>query len=328
MNRAFRLSLFIILFTSCVDDNRKEEALLDYINPVYRNDAPDPSIIKVDNGNYYAYTTNANIYESDDLMNWRLLGSAFAEYLPQWLLGGKVWAPDINCIDGKYYLYYALSKVGEVHENGIGVAIAEYPQGPFTDIGPMFLSQDIGVKNSIDPCYYSYNGKHYLAWGSFNGIYITELTMDAKEVNKKASLIQIAGTAFEAPMIYERDEYFYLFCSVGNCCLGLASTYETVVCRSENIFGPYLDKEGKSMLDNNYEVILTSNNYFVGPGHNSELITDDDGKTWFLYHAYNVSEPESNRCLMLDEVKWDAEGWPYVDNHSYGLKRGPNKKIH
>lgn len=32
---------------------------------------------------------------------------------------------------------------------------------------------------------------------------------------------------------------------------------------------------------------------------------------------------EAGRCLMLDEVKWDSEGWPYIDVPSRKLKKGP-----
>lgn len=319
-----------VCFVSCEEEDQTNKVLQgevitsDFVNPVYGADAPDPSVIKARNGKYYAYTTNAQIFESEDLVNWTNLNGAFdGTQYPNWLNGGAVWATDINYIDGKYVLYYALSKWGEGTKNGVGVATALKPTGPFTDTGAMFTSEEIGVENSIDPCYYYHEGKHYLAWGSWHGIWLAELTPNALRVNNSVPLKQLAGTAFEAPMIHERNGYFYLFCSIGACCEGLNSTYETVVCRSESLFGPYVDKEGKPMLENNYEVILTTNESFVGPGHNSELITDDEGKTWFLYHAYNVANPAANRCIMLDEVKWDSEGWPYVDGPSSSVQSGP-----
>lgn len=58
----------------------------------------------------------------------------------------------------------------------------------------------------------------------------------------KEHKIQIAaGTqdtrSYEAPYIYKKDNYYYLFCSTGTCCDGANSTYQTVVSRSENLFG-------------------------------------------------------------------------------------------
>uniref|UniRef100_A0A914CGM2 Uncharacterized protein n=1 Tax=Acrobeloides nanus TaxID=290746 RepID=A0A914CGM2_9BILA len=44
-------------------------------------------------------------------------------------------------------------------------------------------------------------------------------------------------------------QYYYLFFTYGICCHGLKSTYRTVIGRSTSSQGPYVDKQGKSMLD-------------------------------------------------------------------------------
>jgi arabinan endo-1,5-alpha-L-arabinosidase len=113
-------------------------------------------------------------------------------------------------------------------------------------------------------------------------------------------------------MLHKRGGAYFLFASVGSCCAGLNSTYRTVVGRSDHLFGPYLDRNGKRMLDNGYETVVAGSPSFKGTGHNAELVTDDAGKTWMLYHAYSVREPDKGRLLMLDEVRWDNDGWPYV----------------
>ena len=64
-------------------------------------------------------------------------------------------------------------------------------------------------------------------------------------------------------------------------------------------------------MDNHYEVILHSDDKFVGPGHNSEIVTDKNGTDWMLYHSYLRSKPEDGRLLLLDEVKWH-DGWPHI----------------
>lgn len=43
---------------------------------------------------------------------------------------------------------------------------------------------------------------------------------------------------------------------------------------------------------------------FKGTGHNSGLITDDKGDTWIMYHAYNVSNVNAGRCMMLNKITW------------------------
>ncbi len=54
--------------------------------------------------------------------------------------------------------------------------------------------------------------------------------------------------AVEAPFIYHHGGYYYLFVSFDYCCRGLKSNYKIAIGRSQNIKGPYLDKDGKSMM--------------------------------------------------------------------------------
>ena len=155
-------------------------------------------------------------------------------------------------------------------------------------------------------------GRKYLAWGSFHGIYITELTEDGLSVADPTDLIQIAGTAYEGTYIHKRDGYYYLFASTGACCNGLNSTYKTVVGRSKSLFGPYVDKKGNQMLKNYHEVLLENSNKVVGPGHDSQIITDDAGQDWIFYHGYTTSDGgNGGRKLFLDKVYW-VDGWPRI----------------
>ena len=129
---------------------------------------------------------------------------------------------------------------------------------------------------------------------------------------------QVAGTAYEGTYIHKRGGYYYLFASIGRCCEGLKSTYTTVVGRSKYLFGPYVDKKGESMLENHHEVPIDKNEAFVGPGHNSEIVTDDKGADWVFYHAVSVANPEG-RVLMLDRVNW-KKGWPVVEGDTPSLQ--------
>ena len=43
-----------------------------------------------------------------------------------------------------------------------------------------------------------YEGRNYLVWGSFRGIYVIELTADGLSIMPGAKKKRIAGTAFEA----------------------------------------------------------------------------------------------------------------------------------
>lgn len=297
--------------------------ILKYRNPVVNYSLPDPTVIKVDNGYFYVYATenirNTPIHRSKDLVNWELVGTAFTdETRPNFESKGGLWAPDINFINGKYVLYYSMSVWGGEWTCGIGVATADKPEGPFTDHGKLFRSNEIDVQNSIDQFYIEDKGRKYLFWGSFRGLYVIELADDGLSIKEGSVKKQIAGTAYEGVYIYKRNGFYYMFASIGSCCEGLKSTYTTVVGRSDNLFGPYLDKNGKSMMDNNHEIVIKKNEKFVGTGHNSEIIKDKNGNEWMLYHAVSV-ENANGRVLMLDQIKWNND-WPYVEGGSPSLE--------
>lgn len=286
-----------------------------YRNPVIDYSLPDPSVIRGDDGFFYLYATedirNLPIHRSKNLTDWEYVGTAFTDQTrPDFEEKGGIWAPDINKIGGKYVLYYSMSAWGGEWTCGIGCATADNPAGPFTDHGKMFRSNEIGVKNSIDPFYIEDSGRKYLFWGSFRGIYAVELSDDGLSVKEGEVPRKIAGTAYEGTYIHKKGGYYYLFASIGSCCEGLRSTYTTVVGRSKDLLGPYVDKEGNRMLDNCHEILIHKSDSFVGTGHNSEIVSDKDGNDWMLYHAVSVENPDG-RVLMLDRVDWQG-GWPVV----------------
>lgn len=294
-----------------------------YQNPVIDTSLPDPTIIRADDNLFYLYATenipNVPIYRSPDLVHWEMTGTAFTDSTrPTFVPNGRIWAPDINKIKGKYVLYYSMSTWGGEWTCGIGVATASRPEGPFTDQGMLFRSNEMDVQNCIDPFYIEDNGKKYLFFGSFHGIYGVELENNGLAVKKDARRIRIAGTAYEGTYIHKKGEYYYLFASIGRCCEGAKSTYTTVVGRSRNLLGPYFNKKGDSMLDNQHEILIQGNEKFVGTGHNSEIVTDKDGNDWLFYHAVKVAEPEG-RVLMMDRVDWE-NGWPVVESNSPSLE--------
>ena len=175
-------------------------------------------------------------------------------------------------------------------------------------------TRENGVQNSIDPFYIEENGEKYLFWGSFRGIYYIELSEDGLHIRPGAKPTQIAGTAYEAVYVHKKGKYYYLFASIGSCCQGEKSTYTTVVGRSESLFGPYMDKNGNSMLDNHHEVVIHPNASFAGTGHNAEIMTDKKGDDWILYHAYIRDKAKQGRVVMLDRIHW-KKGWPYVEGN-------------
>ncbi|MGI6074539.1 MAG: family 43 glycosylhydrolase [Fermentimonas sp.] len=327
MKIILRVSIVILFLIGCksqkIDADKTTDGNGIYSNPIINTSLPDPTIIKAEDGSFYLYATenirNTPIYKSENLTDWTFLGTAFTDQTrPDFEPDGGIWAPDINYIDGKYVMYYSMSVWGGEWTCGIGIATSDKPEGPFNDQGKLFRSNEIDVQNSIDPCYIEDNGRKYLFWGSFRGIYCIELADDGLSIKKGSVKRQIAGTAYEGVLIHKRGNYYYMFASIGSCCEGLNSTYTTVVGRADNIFGPYLDKSGKSMMDNNHEILIHKNDLFVGTGHNSEIVQDKKGQDWVFYHAVSVKNPKG-RVLMIDQIKW-KDDWPFVENNTASLE--------
>ena len=298
-----------------------------YTNPVITfSSAADPTVIRTEEG-FYLYATQTNsywipIYFSKDLVNWEFKRSAFRnatkpkpDVLPG---GGAFWAPEIRYINGKYVLYFSWAKWGDGSISYTAVATSDSPVGDFLNAKPLLITDDFG-SNCIDQFYYEEDGKKYMFVGSFNGIYVTELTDDGLSVKRDADgkLVlkkQVCGRAFEGTNIYKKGKYYYLFASINNCCDGINSRYKVVVGRSEKLLGPYVDRKGKDMLDNSWELVLEGDGEtFFGPGHNSIIIPDDAGTDWMIYHSYvKENGAVGGRLGMLDRIVWSADGWPTI----------------
>lgn len=230
-----------------------------YTNPIISDKSvPDPSVIRAKDGYFYLYATQTKtywmpVYRSKDLVNWEYQGTAFNKATePDLPGGGAFWAPEIRFLNGKYVLYYSWAKMNGADISYTAVAVGDTPMGPFPDSKELIGNKEFG-SNCIDQFYYEEDGKKYMFFGSFKGIYVTELEDDGLTVKlgndgKPTLKKQVCGNAFEGTNIYKKGKYYYLFASIGSCCNGVNASYQVVVGRSENLLGPYVDKDGKDML--------------------------------------------------------------------------------
>ena len=297
-----------------------------YTNPVITfSSAADPTVIRTEDG-FYLYATQTDkywvpTYFSKDLVNWEFKRTAFRNATkPQIPGGGAFWAPEIRHINGKYVLYFSWAKWGDGDASYTAVATSDSPLGDFVNSKELLTKEDFG-SNCIDQFYYEEDNKKYMFVGSFNGIYVTELTDDGLSVKRNENGTptlkkQVCGKAFEGTNIYKKNGYYYLFASINNCCDGERSRYKVVVGRSQDLLGPYLDKSGKDMINNAWELVLEGDGQkFFGPGHNSIIVQDDAGTDWMIYHSYVKENGEvGGRLGMLDRVLWTEDGWPYIKN--------------
>jgi arabinan endo-1,5-alpha-L-arabinosidase len=285
--------------------------------------AHDPVIIK-QGETWYIFTTGTGITmkRSEDGTYWESMGPVFSPQ-PEWnremipFNDGNLWAPDIFYYQGKYYLYYSVSSFGS-NTSAIGLAtnVTLDPTDPdyaWVDEGVVIQSTSTDNYNTIDPnVAQDRDGNLWLSFGSFwSGIKLIKLDPETMKPAADATLRSIAAkpgnTAIEAPFIIERNGYYYLFVSHEYCCRGVNSTYRIMVGRSEEITGPYVDKDGKAMMAGGGTLIDKGDDRWKGPGHNA--VYQQGHSAVLVNHAYdkqNFGRP----TLQIRPLYWDVDGWP------------------
>lgn len=278
----------------------------------------DPSII-FSGTRYFLFATGQGlpIHTSVDLTNWSLAGKVFASK-PAWITTtnpqnpNDLWAPDISYFGGQYHLYYSASRFG-VNSSCIGHATsASLEPAEWIDQGALLCSTSTDDFNAIDPnAIVDGDGNAWLAFGSFwSGLKLIPLdAQGARLGTDMSSLSTRMNTAVEAPFIVRRDDAYFLFESVDFCCQGTASTYKVMVGRSEDIRGPYVDKDGVPLLSGGGTLVVTADSRWRGPGHNAILKTEG-GRHYNVYHSYDA-QAGGIPTLRIAEVEWsELDGWP------------------
>ncbi|HMP83451.1 MAG TPA: arabinan endo-1,5-alpha-L-arabinosidase [Verrucomicrobiota bacterium] len=282
----------------------------------------DPSNVVSENGRYHVFATGPGIRikTSLDLTNWSDAGSVFKEP-PSWTTNavpefrGRFWAPDIIRVGDQYLLYYSVSSFGK-QVSAIGLATsptldATATNYAWTDRGPVIESAVGSPFNAIDPSLMlDVDGRLWMAFGSFwRGIYLTQL--DAKtglRLETNSPVYRVAWKeSIEAVCLTRRADHYYLFVNWGTCCKGTNSTYEVRVGRSREITGPYLDRDGKNLVDGGGTLFLETTGRYIGPGHIG--VANGVATNGFSYHYYDADSGGRSR-LALGRLEWTDDGWP------------------
>lgn len=289
---------------------------------------PDPAVIQADDGSFYIFATGRGlpIYHSTNLVDWEKVGTVFATPVPAWAKKAipeteGIWAPDIVKFNGKYFVYYCVSSFGS-QRSVIGVATNTTldhtsPDYKWVDQGLVIESfPDKDDFNAIDPAAFQQaDGRAFMVWGSYwGGIKSLELNPETgKPLDKKPEISSVASRpnhAVEGSYMVHHGDYYYLFVSYDSCCDGAESTYRVMVGRSENPLGPYVDFQGKPMTQGGGTLVLSNNDNWRGPGHNSVLTTDKG--SWLVHHTYDTFHLENQRVLQIRPLYWTDGGWPVV----------------
>ena len=262
-------------------------------------------------------------YSTKDMVDWDYEGVVLKMSDVSWADKNSAWAGQVakhyDEVSGsdKYYMYFCSWASTDSGKQSVGVAVADSPSGPFTDLGePLvkgsFTTDETSAWNDIDPTVWieeddSGEEHRYLAWGN-SKLYMCELNEDMISVKDYDGDGQITfktdirtkmlpDSYTEAPWIYRRQDEngkyygdYYLFYAYGwREQMAYATTNDLMTGRFY-----YQDVIMKPTA--------TSNT-------NHPAVVDFLGKTWFIYH--NGSLPGGSgfrRVACAEELEFYSDG--------------------
>ncbi|THC95403.1 hypothetical protein EYZ11_005127 [Aspergillus tanneri] len=256
----------------------------------------DPNIIKVGN-TYYSYSVGEHlvIHQAPGLDGpWKQTDCVLDKdsIIPK---GDRKapWAPTTIEVKGTFYCYYAVSQAG-CRDSAIGVATSTSPgPGSWIDRGAIIhsgtgIGSDIypmDVSNAIDPSVFiTTDGRGYLTFGSYwSGIWQIPLSKDLVSIDN-GSLAEAHHLAYEPQVILPvRQIQENPLCGDPSGGHPVEGGYNIRVGRSVSPRGPFVDKQGRDLVDGGGEIVYGSNRDVYAPGGQGVLT---DGEVDILYYHY------------------------------------------
>ena len=298
----------------------------------------DPTLVKQGEWFYLASTGDVAtgsdyipMKRSKDLRTWEDLPPVFTE-LPAGVLAAigataadaprDAWAPDLSWTGSEWRLYYSVSRFGTTNSvtalattKSLDPASTDYR---WVDRGSVLESEaGSNAYNAIDANYVAdAGGGAWLTFGSFfGGLKIVALNPATGKLAAGAEILplvdrRIQHNPVEGPSIIRHGGYYYLFAAFDYCCRGVESDYRVVVGRSKTITGPYLDKDGVSLLEGGGTEVLRGYNEFQGTGHPD--VYSSGSVDYFVNHYYDM-ESDGTPRLNVRTLSW-FRGWPTVSD--------------
>src|SRR5690606_39057751 len=133
-----------------------------------------------------------------------------------WAKSGDAFAGHVTPRNGKYYWYTS------TNWSGIGVAVADRPEGPYKDaLGkPLLTNKDCFASTHawacIDPAVFiDDDGQAWIFWGN-RECYYAKLKDNMIEIDGEIRRVQFRSLSFtEAPWVHKRDDWYYLSYATG-----------------------------------------------------------------------------------------------------------------
>ncbi|MEX6686206.1 glycoside hydrolase family 43 protein [Danxiaibacter flavus] len=280
-------------------------------NPVFPGWYADPEGA-VFNKTYWIYPTYSARYEeqvffdafsSPDLINWtkhpRILDTAAVKWAKK-----AMWAPAIVEKGGKYYFFFGANDVHEGEIGGIGVAVADKPEGPYKDLlGKPLIGEIHNGAQPIDQFVFKdKDGQYYMIYGGWSHCNIAKLKDDFTgfvPFEDGTTFRSITPEGYvEGPFMFMKDNKYYFMWSEGGW---TGPNYSVAYAIADSPMGPF-KRIGK--------ILQQDPNVATGAGHHSVIHLAKENKWYIVYHRRPLGETNGNhRVTCIDEMHFDAKGF-------------------
>lgn len=334
----FALAVASANATDTTDDYPRQPALVDYStseagNPFVDGWYADPDtaicrckipsvemcmLIFEDQGLYWVFPTSSypyakqtylDAFSSPDLIHWTKYPNILTTKGVTWA-NKAVWAPAPAFRNGKYYIYFGANDIqeGEPEQGvigGIGVAVADKPQGPYVDaIGkPLIgtynnsaqpIDQDVFIDDD-DQAYIYYGGHGHANVAKLNEDMISFDTFEDGTTFKEIT----PNDYVEGPQMLKRNGKYYLMWSEGGW---TGPDYRVSYAVADSPLGPFLGVNGTRILQQDSAVAK-------GSGHNGVFHVPGTDIYYIVYHRRPLSkEAGEHRVICYDRMFFNEDG--------------------
>jgi beta-xylosidase len=307
----YKLLYFIPLLNFCCatsDKNSNETVRAG--NPVFPGWYADPEVVIFDS-TYWIYPTYSDEFDkqvfmdafsSPDLVTWKKHERIIDTSRVSWARRA-MWAPAAIKKDNKYFLFFSANDVREGQVGGIGVAVADKPEGPFKDyLGKPLINEIANGAQPIDQFVFQHSDKSYYmiygGWGHCNIVKLKDDFTGLVPFEDGTTFREITPKDYvEGPIMFTKNSKYYFMWSEGGWG---GPDYRVAYAIGDSPFGPF-ERIGT--------ILQQDTTVATGAGHHSVLKHPKEDKWFIVYHRRPLTETHANsRQTCIDIMEFDEQG--------------------
>jgi beta-xylosidase len=214
-----------------------------------------------------------------------------------------MWAPSIIEKDNLYFLFFGANDIqNDTEPGGIGVAVADRPEGPVRDhLGKPLINKFYNGAQPIDQFVFNDGDRYYLIYGGWRHCNIVQLNNDFTGFIPFAN-----GTIFkeiipanyvEGPFMFKHNNKYYFMWSEGGW---TGPDYSVAYAIGDSPFGPFT-RVGK--------ILQQDATIATGAGHHSVLRVPGSDQWYIVYHRRPIGQTDRNaREVCIYILEFDDKG--------------------